>query len=245
MNNLTTKELEIEGCKTFVCPNLSIIDEKGKELLLRDETIKRAKDLAVRYFKETYHRPRYSSSKHVLPAFIYIASLIEGERRSQTEIAEVFNMSHSTVRKWYTDVMNTFGIKVISGISTVSSLIDSDENFVCPNLDIIDDIGNALGLRYGTIQRAKDLAAQYFKKTYLDPRYKSPQVVLPAIIYLASILEDDRIRQIDISMTLRISEASIGKWHRDIADALNLKIIYGGDGYVLAISRKQEDDSIA
>jgi hypothetical protein len=48
------KDLDKQACRTFVCPNLALIDEKGKELGLRDATIKKAKDMAIEYFTKTY-----------------------------------------------------------------------------------------------------------------------------------------------------------------------------------------------
>ncbi len=40
------KDLEKDACEKFVCPNMSLIDEKGKELQLKDNTIEKAKELA-------------------------------------------------------------------------------------------------------------------------------------------------------------------------------------------------------
>src|SRR3972149_6869005 len=80
------KELEIQGCRKFVCPNLCLLDEKGKELNLKEETIKRSKNIAIDYFKKTYHNPNYSAKK-VLAAILYIASILEGEKKSQKNIA--------------------------------------------------------------------------------------------------------------------------------------------------------------
>lgn len=233
MNRDIARKLEIEGCKTFVCPNLGLLDEKGKELLLKDETIQRAKDLAIRYFKDTYQRPHYSSVKHVLPAFIHIASVLEGDRRSQSDIAKKFNVSAITIRKWNVDIIETLKIKMVrNGKKVRQPLIDSNGNFICPNLDLISETGKTLGLRDSTIERAKDLAIQYFKKTYLNPRYWSAKIVLPAFIYLASILENEKIRQIDICMVLDTSGTSISIWCRDIVATLGLKIIYLGDGRI-------------
>ena len=107
------KELEKRACKTFVCPNLSLIDEKGKQLQLKDETIKRAKDMAIEYFKKTYRNPHYSSAKHLLPAFTYIASIIEGERRTQWSIEQVYGINSVTIRKWYRDISNVLNIDII------------------------------------------------------------------------------------------------------------------------------------
>lgn len=79
MAQQTLRELEIQGCRTYVCPNISLIDEKGKELSLKDGTIKRAKELAIKYFKDTYNKPHYSHARYLLPSFICIASIMEGD----------------------------------------------------------------------------------------------------------------------------------------------------------------------
>ena len=113
------KDLDKKGCKAFVCPNLSLIDKKGKELQLKDATIKKAKDIAVEYFKKTYHRPHYSSVKYLLPAFIYIASILENERRTQWDVANIFGMTITTIRKWYRDISDVLDIKIINGAGMV------------------------------------------------------------------------------------------------------------------------------
>lgn len=102
-----TKDLEIRACKEFICPNLYLIEQKGKELYLSDETIKRAKDLTIEYLKKTYHTPRYSHIKYLLPSFLYIASIIDGDRRFQDQVAEAFGISTKTMRKWNEDIMGT------------------------------------------------------------------------------------------------------------------------------------------
>lgn len=109
------KDLDKQACKTFVCPNLSLIDEKGKELNLKDETIKTAKDMAIEYFKKTYRMPHYSSAKHLLPAFTYIASILKNERKTQWDIEIVYGVSCVTIRKWYLDISKVLNIKVING----------------------------------------------------------------------------------------------------------------------------------
>ena len=101
------KDLEIRACKEFICPNLGLIEQKGKELYLSDETIKRAKDLAIEYLKKTYHTPHYSHIKYLLPSFLYMASILDHDRRFQDQVAEVFGISTVTIRKWNEDIMNT------------------------------------------------------------------------------------------------------------------------------------------
>ena len=77
---MISKELDMLACRTYVCPNMGLIEEKGKELGLDDRIIERAKNMAVEYFKKTYHKPHYSSAKYVLPSFIYVAAIREGEK---------------------------------------------------------------------------------------------------------------------------------------------------------------------
>jgi transcription initiation factor TFIIIB Brf1 subunit/transcription initiation factor TFIIB len=109
------KDLDKQACRTFVCPNLALIDEKGKELELKDTTIKRTKDMAIEYFKKTYQTPHYSSAKNLLPAFMYMASIIENDRRTQWDVEKVYKVSSATIRKWYKDISGVLNIKIISG----------------------------------------------------------------------------------------------------------------------------------
>lgn len=107
------EDLETKAYDVFVYPNLSIIDKKGKELKLKDETIKRAKDLAIEYINKTYHQPRYSHIKFLLPAFVYIAAILDDDRRTQYEIAKTFGVTESSVRKWYMQIKETMNIEII------------------------------------------------------------------------------------------------------------------------------------
>lgn len=114
VNDLRAKDLEIQGCKIFICPNLGMIDIKGKETNLSEKAINRAKDLANEYVKRTYQRPHYSSIKNLIPAFIYIASIIEDgwdDRKTQFEISQAFGTTECTVRKWYKDVIEILSIE--------------------------------------------------------------------------------------------------------------------------------------
>lgn len=113
INQMTIKELEIQGCKTFVCPNLSLIDEKGKELDLREGTIKKAKELAIEYFKKTYHNPRYAHAEVLFPAFLYLACIVEDDTKRQIDIAKTFSVSEPSISLWYKDITDTLGIKII------------------------------------------------------------------------------------------------------------------------------------
>ena len=248
---MTTKELEIQGCRKFVCPNLSLIEEKGKELRLKDSTIKRAKDLAIRYFKDTYHKPHYSSAKHLLPAFVYIALILEGEKKLQTDVAEAFGTTHATVRKWYVDIIVTLKIKILDEGGKFKSLshLDSEKisgsekstEFAIPNLEELEDEleekGNALLLKNKTIKTAKNLAIRYFEVTRDEPHYLNIKRLSPAFIYLASLLENDRRTQMDISTIFGVSESIISKLHRDIINALRMKIIYTENRRVIAVKK--------
>lgn len=121
------KDLDKQACKKFVCPNLSLIEEKGKELHLKDKTIKRARDMAIEYFKKTYREPHYSSAKHLLPAFTYITSIIEDERRTQWDIENVYGINSVTIRKWYRDISDVLNIKILGG--NMITFIPSDSQY--------------------------------------------------------------------------------------------------------------------
>lgn len=103
------EDLETRAYETFVYPNLDLIDENCKKLNLKEETIKYAKDLAIEYIKKTYHHPPYSHIKFLLPSFVYIATIIKEDRRTQYDIAKAFGLTKTLMRKWYIhikDVMN-------------------------------------------------------------------------------------------------------------------------------------------
>lgn len=239
MNEL--KELEILGCRRFVCPNLSIIDEKGKELNLREETIKRSKDMAIEYFKKTYHKPHYSSARHVIPGIVYIAAILENDRRSQEDIKKIFDTSHKTITRWYRDVMDVLDIKRLKEervkekrkLKTLD--INIDEEF-CE----IDKEGKALLLEDNTIERAKILASKYFKIADFDHYYPRIKQLWPAFIYAASIIENDRRTQMDIFNVSGITESVISKWYIDIQRVLGLKIICHGT-HTITVLEEQYD----
>jgi len=238
---MTAKELEILGCRTFVCPNLKLIDEKGKELNLSEDTIKKAKDMAVEYFKKTYRRPHYSSAKHVLPAFVHIASIVKGEKRSQSNVADIFGFSHSTVRKWYFDIIDTLDIKISKEEkdSKVPGHIDLD---ICQEFsDEINREGKALSLKDETIEKAKDLALRYFEHASFDHYYPYIKQLPPAFIYTASIIENDRRTQMEVYMVSGIAESFISKWHNDILRILGMKLI-GHNNRIITVLERQDDD---
>lgn len=224
---MVNKELEKKACEIFVCPNLSLIDQKGKELNLKDSTIKRAKDLAIEFFKKTYHKPPYSSAVFLLPSFLYIASVLEGERKFQIEVAAVFGTTSATINRWNKTIIKILGLKLV---------YDRKREFICPDLSQIDKIGKNLNLRVSTIEKAKELAVRYFRATYQNHHYTHIEYVFPALIYDASIINKDRRTQMDISMASNVSEAHISKYHRDILKTLGIKLIYGSDNNLISVS---------
>ena len=247
-NIMTNKGLDFVACKYFVCPKLGLIDEKGKELLLKDETINRAKDLAIEYFKKTYRRPHYSSARHLLPSFVYIASILEGDRVYQKDVAEVFGTTNVTITKWYRDIVDTIGLKIIrEGVISDrrEKMLAKYDTPIHPDFDLIDEGGKLLGSDYSVIKRAKDIAVRYFNNTWKRARYAPlTKSILPSLLYLASILEYDRRTQMEIAMKFNISESNISVWYKDITETLGMKIIYGKDRKVLrVIEEEDEEDS--
>lgn len=231
------KELEIQGCRTFVCPNLSIIGKRGKELNLKEETIGRAKNLAVEYFKKTYHRPHYSSVKSLLPAFIYVASVLEGEKINQTDIVKVFGTSQSTIRKWHNDITDTLGIDIKRDRKIYT--LEPVDYF--SYLDRISTIGKDLNLEYTTIEKAKSLAIRYFKIASHYDYYPYIEQLLAAFVYTASVIENDRRSQLEVCKASRIREGYVSKWHNNILRILGMKII-GHDTHVTKVLEGQYDN---
>ncbi len=229
---MTNKELDILACKKFVCPNIGLIDQKGKELELKDETIKKAKDLAVEYFKRTYHSPRYSSVKSLLPSFVLAASILEGDRRFQSKVAKAFGVSNATIRKWYIDIIDTMDLKIEqekeANIEKIHGHIIKRSRILTPDLNLIEKGGKTLGLNNQVIKRAKDLAVKYFKKIYFKSNYpQATEDIIPSLLYLASIIENDGRNQMEISLVFNVSESYISRWYRKILDALDMKLIWG------------------
>jgi hypothetical protein len=215
------KELEMEGCRTFVCPNLSTMEEICKEANVGANVIERSKSMAFEYFKRTYHRPRYSSARHVIPAIVYIASILEGEKRSKVKIAKTFGVSYITVRKWQPDVMEVLDIKKLERDVPLEQIkLEADSQF-CE----IDKEGKVLLLRHDTIETAKYLMSKYFKIESFDRHYPRIKRLRAAFIYTASIIENDRRTQMEIGQMSGESEANISNWHSNIVRVLGIKII--------------------
>lgn len=250
MDHKTIRELEIQGCRTYVCPNISLIDEKGKELSLKEGTIKRARELAMKYFKDTYRKPHYSSARHLLPSFICVASIMEGDNRFQKEIAEVFGTTNVTITKWNRNIVKTMGLdiecnNVVRDRKRVIRRTRTTKKYdinIHPDLDLIDKGGKILGSGSLVIKKAKELAAKYFNNVFLKSRnHSSTETILPSLLYLASIIENDRRTQMEIAMKFNISETHVSTWYKDIIDVLGMKIIYGYKRKVLKVLEEQDD----
>lgn len=112
MENINKDNLEAIGCRTFACPNLGLIDEKGKELGLGNEIIEKAKAMAIAYLKKTYRRPHYSSVIYLLPSFVYIASIRDGNMIQKKRVADAFGTTGATVTKWNKDIIDTLKIDI-------------------------------------------------------------------------------------------------------------------------------------
>lgn len=234
MNNLKT--LEMQGCRTFVCPNLSIIEEKCKTSNIRSDIVERSKSMAMEYFRKTYHRPHYSSARHVIPAIVYIASILEGDKRSKVYIANIFGVSYITIRKWQTDVMEVLDIEKLEvEVAPKKVNIDVDGQF-CE----IDKEGKALLLQDVTIETAKHLMSRYFKIESFSRHYSRIGKLRAAFIYTASIVENDRRTQMEICQMSGVSEAAISVWHGNIVRVLGLKII-SHCGHTVAVLEEQYD----
>jgi transcription initiation factor TFIIIB Brf1 subunit/transcription initiation factor TFIIB len=106
------EEFETKAYEKFVLPSIDSIGESCNKLNLKNETIEQAKDLALKYIEKTYHQPDYSHIKFLLPAFAYIATILDDDRRTQREIAEAFGTTESSLRKWYIHIVRLLEIEV-------------------------------------------------------------------------------------------------------------------------------------
>lgn len=107
-----------ENKDSSVCPDLSILEEKGKELHLREGTITKAKDYAIEYFKKVENM--HKNPGRLMPAFLYIAAIVMsyeyrdyGERRTQLQIEKVFNICSPTISKWYKRIIDELHIDIV------------------------------------------------------------------------------------------------------------------------------------
>lgn len=109
---MVPKEIESRAYEKFVLPSIDSMGKNCRKLNLKDETIVHAKDLALKYVEKTYHQPDYSHIKFLLPAFAYIATLLNDDKRTQREIAEAFGTTESSLRKWYAHIVHLMDIKI-------------------------------------------------------------------------------------------------------------------------------------
>jgi transcription initiation factor TFIIIB Brf1 subunit/transcription initiation factor TFIIB len=109
---MVPKDLETRAYEKFVFPSIGSIDKNCRKLKLKNETIAQAKNLVLEYIEKTYHQPDYTHIKFLLPAFAYIAAIINDDRRTQREIAQAFGTTESSLRKWYTHIVRLMNIKI-------------------------------------------------------------------------------------------------------------------------------------
>jgi transcription initiation factor TFIIIB Brf1 subunit/transcription initiation factor TFIIB len=235
------KELEAIGCKTFACPNLGAIDEKGKELVLRDKTIKKAKDLTTEYLKKTYHNPHYSSITYLLPSFVYIATIVEKDPIYKRRIIDVFGSTDPTINKWNKDIIQTLNIQDdIDRAISESNNPEKPNEFVCPDFSILDENGKILGLKDETIAKAKELGIRYFRATY-QMNLRNNEDVFPTLIYIAAIIENDkRISQEHIENIFGVKKYSITRSISDIIKVLGMKAKRDNRNAIVSISELSE-----
>lgn len=229
------KELELLGCKTFVCPNISLIDEKCSDTDIRKDIIERAREIAIDYFKKTYHNPRYSHAKFVLPATVYIACRLKGKKRTQEDIGNMFGVSHMIVKKWYKDIMGELNIELNVDRNIGVPRFEYNKFDVNDELGEIEKIGNIMQVKENTIDIAKELATVFFEKEKFIRFCKSLRNLRPAFVYTASIIGNDLVTQLEISHKVGIPESNIAKWHNKVIDALGIKIIAHNGHVVSAI----------
>lgn len=197
------------------------MESKCKELNIREEIIDRSKSMAIEYFKKTCHKPHYSSASHVIPAIVYIVCILEGDKRFKTDIAKTFGISSVTIRKWQVDVMGIMNIKELETDRKVKKMeIDLADQF-CE----IDKEGEILSLNFDTIEMAKHLMSKYFTIESFEHHYPHIRRLRSALIYTASIIENDRRRQMEICRLSEVSEAVISYRYHNIIRILGLKII--------------------
>ena len=104
------------------------IDREGKALSLKMKTIARAKSLAARYFAVADNYNGDSNVKKMSAAFVYMASVIENDRRRQIDISSVSGVNISAISSWYNDIIRNFGMKIIANGDHVICTIEEKES---------------------------------------------------------------------------------------------------------------------
>lgn len=107
--------------------------------------------------------------------------------------------------------------------------------FVCSHIDDIDIKGKELGLNDNITKLAKELATEYFKKTYHKPKYYDMNRIIPAFIHIATnLMIDENGKRIyiktsapgirtDLAIIFDITLATMSKWNRHICEELDIE----------------------
>ena len=103
------RNLNLTPKKLFVKPT-DYVNKFADELGLSEKVRRRA----IEILEEAYRRGLTSgkSPAGLVAAALYIASLLEGEKRTQREVAEVARVTEVTVRNRYKELVEKLGIKV-------------------------------------------------------------------------------------------------------------------------------------
>ncbi len=104
------RHLNLTPKKLFVKPT-DYVNKFADELGLSEKVRRRA----IEILEEAYQRGGLTSGKSpagLVAAALYIASLIEGEKRTQREVAEVARVTEVTVRNRYKELVEKLKLKV-------------------------------------------------------------------------------------------------------------------------------------
>ncbi|ADT84075.1 transcription initiation factor IIB [Thermococcus sp. SY098] len=103
------RNLNLTPKKLFVKPT-DYVNKFADELGLSEKVRRRAIEL----LEEAYNRGLTSgkSPAGLVAAALYIASLLEGEKRTQREVAEVARVTEVTVRNRYKELVEKLGLKI-------------------------------------------------------------------------------------------------------------------------------------
>jgi len=84
------------------------IKEAAGTLYLLDETAEYAEKIADDFCKKS----KISRTVYIDAASLYVAAFLKNDRVSQLDIAKAFNISESSVRKWYRKIIRVLGIEL-------------------------------------------------------------------------------------------------------------------------------------
>jgi len=94
------------------------------------------------------------------------------------------------------------------------------KEFICPNLNQIDIKGKELGLSEDAIKLARNVATDYFRKTYHKPKYGSLNFLVPTFLYIAASLSKEVRTQKEVASVCGCSEVTLRKWINEIIKEL-------------------------